>query len=98
MARSEISFRQQLFVRQQRRRPRNVQILGEGPRRGEARARRKNSVKDLAADPSIDLLLQAFARPSVDPNEKAGSGWTREMVAWSERHMGLNDSGLHQWT
>ena len=80
MARVEIPFRQQLFVRQQRRRPRNVQIFGERPRGGEARARRKNSIEDLAADPAINLLLQAFARPSIDPNEEAGSGWTWVMV------------------
>jgi len=71
MARVEISFGQQLFICQQRRRPRNVQIFGQGARRWQARTGREDSLEDFATDAAIDLLLQPFVRASIDPNQEA---------------------------
>src|SRR5262245_20708879 len=94
-ARVEIPFSQQLFVRRQRRRPRYVEIFGEGARRWQARAGRDDSIKDVATDPAIDLLLQPFVRASIDPNQEARGRWAWEMVTCIERHRSLNYVGLH---
>src|SRR5262249_62024524 len=83
----KVPYRQQLFISQQCRRPRDVQLFRQSARRWQARAWSEHAIEDRAADAAVHLQLESFGGARVDPNEQARRG-VCELVGCFERHTG----------
>src|SRR4030095_12157112 len=72
-----IPFRGELLEREQRRRTRDSEVVGQRSRRWESRARLGDAVENGTADLRVDLLLQRTAGAAIDADEKIGCSVNR---------------------
>src|SRR5262245_5191655 len=70
-------FRGQLLEREQRRRTRDGEIVGQRSRRWESRAWLHDAVENGPPDLRVDLLLQRTAGAAIDADEKIGCSVNR---------------------